>query len=235
MAKIIFHGHACFEIASSDKKVLFDPFISGNPLAKINPDEIEGIDAILLTHGHGDHIADTKQIAQKNDSLIVAPFELASYMGQQGLNTHPMHIGGAYEFPFGWVKLVNALHGSCYIGDNEIIPTGSPCGFMLEIDETMIYHSGDTGLFGDMKLFKEFLLNGRDIDVALLPIGDNFVMGPKDALTAVKWINPKIVVPMHYDTFPVIEQDPKAFKKEVEEETDTECIILEPGEEFEIS
>lgn len=235
MAKITFHGHACFEIEGNGQKVLIDPFLNGNPLADTKPENITNIDAVLVSHGHADHVGDTVKIAQNNDAIVVAPFELASYLEKQGVKTHPMHIGGAHQFPFAWVKLVNALHGSAFVDENDIRPTGNPCGFMIEMDNVMIYHSGDTGLFGDMKLFKDYILHGRDIDVALIPIGDNFVMGPDDALVAVKWIAPKIVVPMHYNTFPVIEQNPEEFKKLVEDQTETECLIIKPGESFEIS
>jgi L-ascorbate metabolism protein UlaG (beta-lactamase superfamily) len=235
MPKITFHGHSCFDIAGDDKKVLIDPFITGNSLAVSKPEDFKDIDAILVSHGHGDHVGNTVEIAMNNNSIVVAPFELAAFLAKQGAETHPMHIGGTHTFPFGWLRLVNALHGSAYIDENNnIYPTGNPCGFILEMDNVVIYHTGDTGLFGDMRLFKEYFTRGKGIDVLLIPIGDNFVMGPDDALTAVKWMEPKVVVPMHYNTFPVIEQDPQEFKNIVEDQTGTECIILNSGESFDI-
>ena len=235
MVKITFHGHACFEIEANGQKVLIDPFLKGNPLAVTEPENLSNIDALLVSHGHGDHVGDTVEIAQNNSAVVVAPYELASFFERQGVKTHPMHIGGAYKFPFAWVKLVNALHGSAFIDENGILSTGNPCGFMIEMDNLLLYHSGDTGLFGDMRLFKEYLLHGRNIDVAFIPIGDNFVMGPDDALVAVKWLEPKVVVPMHYNTFPVIEQNPEEFKKSVEEQTETNCLVINPGESFKIT
>ncbi len=233
MVKIIFHGHSCFEFHGKHGKIIVDPFLEGNPLATVNPTNIKEISAILLTHGHGDHLGDTIEIAKNNNAQVIAPYELASYLGMKGLDYHPMHIGGSHRFNWGWVKLTQALHGSGLVEENNIQYLGNPCGFLLEIDKLIIYHAGDTGLFGDMKILRD-MLYGRAIDVALLPIGDNFVMGPEDALTSVKWIQPKVVIPMHYNTFPLIEQDANKFKRDVEKDTSSEVIIMEPGEVFEI-
>jgi len=233
MPKITFHGQSCFEIEGTKGKIIIDPFLSDNPVAKIKPEELKDIKAILVTHGHKDHFGDTMKIARNCLAQVIAPAELARYLIARGIDAHRMHIGGSHRFDWGWVKLTQALHGSGFESGDTIIYMGSPCGFFLDIDGILIYHAGDTGLFGDMKIFKD-LLGGRTIDLAMLPIGDNFVMGPDDALTAVKWIEPKNAIPMHYNTFPLIIQDGGLFKINVEKETSSKVIVLEPGESVEM-
>jgi len=223
---IKFHGHACFTVESGDKKVLIDPFLSGNPLARAKAEEIEA-DAILVSHGHGDHLGDALPIAKRTGALIIAPNELAVYCQNQGADVHPMHIGGAYQFDFGKVKLTPAWHGSAVIDGDNIIYTGTPCGFIITMDGKTVYHAGDTGLFGDMELIGRLY----DIDVALLPIGDNFVMGIDDAVEAVKMLKPKITVPMHYNTFDLIKQDPEVFRKKLDE-LGYKCAVLDVEDEF---
>lgn len=227
MVKLTFHGHACFEISNDEHNIVIDPFLKGNPLADVTPDKIKA-DYILLTHGHGDHFGDTIQIAKANNATVIAPFELATLCEQKGVKAHPMHIGGGYEFDFGKVKLTQALHGSGYIEGDNIFYAGNPCGFIIQIDNKTIYHAGDTGLFGDMKLLGELY----NIDVALLPIGDNFVMGVDDAVKAVEFLKPQKAVPMHYNTFDVIKQDPKQF--EVKAAGFSEIVIMEPGQTMEL-
>ncbi len=228
--KLTFLGHACWLIESGQGKVIIDPFLTGNPQAAAKPEDIT-VDAILVTHGHGDHLGDAVDIAKRCNALVVAPFELANFCASKGANIHPMHIGGSKEFPFGWVKLVPASHGSAYVSDDgQVVYTGNPCGYLYKADGKLIYHAGDTGLIADMELI------GRhyQVDVALLPIGDNFTMGPEDALEAVKMIKPKVVIPMHYNTWDLIAQDPKKFCEMVSKETSSQCVVVAPGESYEI-
>ncbi len=224
--KITYHGHSCFEIEAGGYRLLTDPFLTGNPLSVSKPEDLK-VDFIILTHGHNDHVGDTVEIARQNDATVIAPFELSVWLGWQGLKTHEMAVGGGCSFEFGHVKLVNALHGSGFANeeDKQIIYLGPATGFVLTAEGKTLYHAGDTGLFSDMKLIGE----ENEIDVALLPIGDNFTMGPDDALTAAEWIRAKQVIPMHYNTFPLIEQDAKGFVKRLAEKG-IQGSILEIGE-----
>ncbi|MFD2761840.1 metal-dependent hydrolase [Lentibacillus juripiscarius] len=209
--KVSYHGHSVVRVETDSHTILIDPFISGNEACDLDAGSVK-TDVILLTHGHNDHVGDTEEIAKRNEALVVAPNELAGYLEGKGLNTHPMHIGGAHEFDFGKVKYTQAFHGSSFTEDDgTIIYTGMPGGILLTINGKTIYHVGDTGLFSDLKLIGEM----NDIDLAFVPIGDNFTMGPEDALVAADWINADTVVPVHYNTFPVIEQDPEAFASKV--------------------
>ncbi|WP_088103815.1 metal-dependent hydrolase [Halalkalibacter urbisdiaboli] len=206
--KISYHGHSVVLIETKGKRILIDPFITGNGLTDLKAEDVK-VDVILLTHGHNDHVGDTVDIAKRNDALVVAPFELATFLGWQGVKTHPMHIGGAHEFDFGTVKLTQAFHGSSYTIEEEqkIVYTGMPAGILFSAEGKTIFHAGDTALFSDMKLIGE----RNSIDIAFLPIGDNFTMGPDDATLASEWLQAKHVVPIHYNTFPVIEQNPTEF------------------------
>lgn len=226
MMQVSYHGHSIVKIKTNGKTILIDPFISGNGLTDLKVEE-EKPDVILLTHGHNDHVGDTIALAKANNSLVVAPNELAVYLGKQGLNVHPMGIGGAYEFPFGKVKYTLAFHGSVYETESEVINTGNPGGILFYAEGLTIYHAGDTALFGDMKLIGD----RNSIDVAFLPIGDNFTMGPEDAAYAVELLKPKTVVPIHYNTFPIIKQDPTVFAELVKT---SKVQILNAGEEVQI-
>jgi L-ascorbate metabolism protein UlaG (beta-lactamase superfamily) len=219
--EVTWYGHACFSIVGGGATLLTDPFLTGNPLAAVKADEVSA-DYVLVSHAHGDHLGDAMPIAKRTGATVIANFEIASYCGNEGAKAHPLHIGGGREFPFGRVKLTIAHHGSSFPDGGY---GGNPAGFLLTIDGKKIYHACDTGLFYDMKLIGE-----EGIDLAILPIGDNFTMGPEDALKAVKLVEPRIVVPIHYDTFEVIQQDPYAFAQRVEEETSAKCMVLKPGE-----
>lgn len=225
--RISYHGHSIVKIVTGDKTILIDPFINGNKLTDLKAEE-EKPDVILLTHGHNDHVGDTAAIAKACDALVVAPNELANYLALDGVKTHGMNIGGAKEFDFGTVKYTKAFHSSSYTTENnEFIYTGMPAGILFTAEGKTIYHAGDTSLFGDMELIGK----RHPIDIAFLPIGDNFTMGPEDAAYAVELLNPKLAVPIHFNTFPPIEQDPENFKKLVKEH---EVKIMAVGDAFEL-
>lgn len=225
--KISYHGHSVVKIETGGKTILIDPFITGNNLTDLEA-SAQTPDVILLTHGHNDHVGDTMDIAKRCNPLIVAPNELAVYLGWQDFNTHGVNIGGSYTFDFGKVTYTQAFHSSSYMTDeNEIIYTGMPAGIVFEAEGKTVYHAGDTSLFGDMALIGK----KHAIDIAFLPIGDNFTMGPEDAALAVELLNPKVVVPVHYDTFPPIKQNPETFKDLVK---GYEVNIMKPGETIEL-
>jgi len=225
--KISYHGHAIVKIKTDGKEILIDPFITGNPLTDLQV-EREAPDVIVLTHGHGDHLGDTVELAKKKNALVIAINELAEYLGRKGLKTHGINIGGSYRFDFGTVKLTQAFHSNSIVEeDGTIVYLGMPAGVLLTIKGKTIYHAGDTALFSDMKLIGE----RHPIDLAFLPIGDNFTMGPEDAAYAAKLLNAKTVVPIHYNTFPVIQQDPEAFVAKLEGGNGK---VLKPGDEIEL-
>lgn len=224
--KLKYFSHSSFQITTnSGKKLLIDPFLDGNPTSPVKAGDVDA-EYIILTHAHGDHIGDSFSIAKRCGSSFICVNELAEYCKAKGFEAHNMHIGGGYDFEFGRVKFTIAHHGSM-TPDNSY--AGEPAGVILSIDGKNIYHTGDTGLFYDMKLIGEM----NPIDYMLLPIGDNFTMGITDAVKAVELTSPKVAIPMHYNTFPVIEVDPNEFKTKAEAKG-IKCIVMEYGEEIDL-
>lgn len=218
--KIYYGGHSSFLLESNNNRILVDPMMISPKMAEKKPT------LIAVSHGHGDHIGDSEKIAKKNDIPIMAVFELANYFAKRGCKTVDGHIGGKIKFDFGFIKYVTAFHGN---STPDGTATGNPCGFVFNIDGITVYHTGDTGLFGDMEL----IAKQTPVDVLLCPIGDKYTMGPEDAIVATKLVNPKIVIPMHYNTFPLIAQDPEDFKKKVEKDSKTKVVIMKANDVFE--
>jgi L-ascorbate metabolism protein UlaG (beta-lactamase superfamily) len=224
MATLTYHGHATWGLETKGNRILFDPFFTGNPQTTATAGDVSA-NVIILTHAHGDHYGDTVAIAKRTGATVISNFEIVSYCQKQGVaNTHALHIGGGYTFPFGRVKLTIAHHGSSFPDGTY---GGNPAGVVLEIEGKRLYNAGDTALFSDMSLIGE-----AGLDVALLPIGDNFTMGPDDAAIAAKLLRARTVIPQHYNTWPVIVQDPEAFKRRVEESTSSKVVVLKPGGTF---
>ena len=214
-------GHGSWLIKADDQNIVLDPFLDESPTAPCKADDLEA-DYLLVSHGHFDHVADVAAIAKRTDATVIAIYEICEWLGKQGVaQIHPMNIGGGHDHPFGHVKMTPAIHSST-LPDGA--SGGDPGGFLLSLPDGRIYFACDTALFSDMKL-----IGAGGIDLAVLPIGDNFTMGPDDALEAVKLIKPRRVVPAHYNTWPLIEQDANRWAERVKKETDAEPIVLEPG------
>ncbi len=216
-------GHACLLFESDGTRILVDPFLTGNPAAAVPADQVQA-DYILVSHGHGDHVGDTVAIARRTGATVIANYEISEWLQKQGLKkVHGQQHGGAHAFPFGRVKLTLAFHGS-------VLPDGTyggnPCGFLVTFnDGHKVYDAADTGLFGDMKLIGE-----ERLDLAILPIGDNYTMGPDDAVRAVRLLEPRRVLPIHYNTWELIAQDADAWAARIRQETTTQPVVLKPGE-----
>jgi L-ascorbate metabolism protein UlaG (beta-lactamase superfamily) len=215
------YGHGTGLLTVGQYKLLIDPFFTGNPAAAIAAEQAEA-DYILVSHGHGDHVADAVSIAKRTHATLISVFEICNWAEAQGVKTHGQHLGGGFHHPFGYLKLTLALHGS---GLPDGSYGGNPCGFLLTAEGKKIYLACDTGLFGDMRLIGE-----EGLDLAVLPIGDNFTMGPHDALRAARLLQAKHIVPIHYDTWPLIGQDAAVWAKHVETDTLSKVHVLKPGE-----
>ncbi|OQY90430.1 MAG: metal-dependent hydrolase [Anaerolineae bacterium UTCFX1] len=222
---LTWYGHAALGLETGGYKVAIDPFLSGNPSASITPEALEA-DFILVSHGHSDHIGDSIEIAKRTGAMVVSNFEIAGWFNDKGVaKTHGQQHGGGFRHPFGHLKLTLAFHGSALPdGSNG----GNPCGFLITTnDGKKLYFAQDTALFSDMKLIGEV-----GLDLAVLPIGDNFTMGPDDALQAVKFLQPKAVIPIHYNTWELIAQDADAWAQRVMKETTAKAVVLKPGESY---
>jgi L-ascorbate metabolism protein UlaG (beta-lactamase superfamily) len=223
---IRFLGHASFELTEGAANVLVDPFLTGNPKAAADPGELEPTQ-ILLTHGHGDHVGDAEDIAKRTGATVVGVPEITNELSEAGVeNVLDPNLGGTVKFDWGWVKLVPAWHTST---TPKGASPGVAAGLLIGIGGKTVYHLGDTALFSDMQLIAH---RGNPIDVALVPIGGHYTMDRLDAVVACEFIGAGTVIPCHYDTFPPIETDVEAFKSDVESQTSSEVVILQPGETF---
>ena len=225
--KLVWYGHATFGMDMDGTQVLLDPFFSNNPVAAGSADEAAA-DFIIVSHGHGDHVGDTVAIARRTGATVISNFEIVNWLAGQGVEkSHPQHIGGGFTYPFGYLKLTIAHHGSA-LPDGSY--GGSPAGVLITTnDGKKIYFACDTGLFASMKLYGD-----EGLDLAVLPIGDNFTMGPDDALKAVTLLRPKTVIPVHFNTWDLIAQDPHAWAARVAAETESRPVVLKPGGTFEL-
>jgi L-ascorbate metabolism protein UlaG (beta-lactamase superfamily) len=216
-----FLGHACFTLSDGDTTVLIDPFLTGNPAAAVSADEVAAT-TILLTHGHADHVGDTVAIAKRTGAPVVAITELAGELGEEGVDVNDCNLGGTAEFDWGWAKLVPAWHTST-------TPKGTvntPAGLLINFQDTIVYHLGDTALFSDLQLVGK----RRQIDIALMCIGGHYTMDRHDAVYAADFVGAKTIIPCHYNTFPPIETDAAAFQTDVEKALDATVVVLEPGQ-----
>jgi len=215
-------GHSTFLLEEAGTRVLIDPFLSGNPVATRSPDDVE-CDVIVQTHGHVDHYLDTVAIARRTGATVVAIVELAQELTSKGVeDVRDPNLGGTVTFDWGWVKLVPAWH----TGTTPDGTVHTPAGLLIKMGDTVVYHLGDTALFGDLQLYGR---RGDGVDVAIVPIGGHYTMDRYDAVTAVELVAPKTVIPCHYDTFPPIETDARAFKADVEAQTQAACVVLDVG------
>ncbi|MEK4435496.1 metal-dependent hydrolase [Paenibacillus sp. FSL K6-2862] len=226
MLKMTYHGHSSVQLGTEEKSLIIDPFLRGNELAVTKPEDIK-TDAVLLTHAHMDHILDAEPIAKANNAKVVAIVELATYMSWKGLDTIGMNMGGTVDLDFAQAKMIQAFHSSGIVLEEEqrIMYAGMPAGFIINIGGKTILHAGDTSLFSDMKMIGD----RHQIDVAFLPIGGHFTMGPEDALQAAEWFNAELTIPVHYDTFPMIRQDSENFVQQLAAKG-LKGQVLAPGE-----
>lgn len=220
-------GHSTFAVDADGTKLLIDPYLAPhNPAALVTAEDVEA-DYILVSHGHEDHVADAAAVAKRTGAIVIANVEVAGWLHRQGApECRGMNLGGAFSFPFGRVKLTIAHHSSCMPDDSY---GGNPAGLLIHFNDGYdVYFAGDTALTYDMKLIGE----AGGVDLALLPIGGYYTMGPDEAVRAAQFVQAKHVIPMHYNTFPVIEQDADAFAETLRAVSEIDCTVLAPGEEF---
>lgn len=220
-AKFHYINHACFMIEKNNSAIIFDPFLDGNPEG-LKAEDIK-VDYIFVTHGHFDHLGSAFEIAKNCNATIISTAEICGLAAEAGVNAHAMHLGGTFNFPFGKVRVTMAFHGSG-------VPGGHACGFVVDFYGTKVYFAGDTALYSDMQLLPQL----DAFDYAVLPIGGNFTMDPKDAAIAAKFLQAKYVIPVHYNTWPPITQDVNAYKADVEATTSSKVLIVSPGETIEL-
>jgi L-ascorbate metabolism protein UlaG (beta-lactamase superfamily) len=221
--KLTWFGHAAFGLETGGCQLLVDPFFTDNPAATVRAEDVTA-DFILVTHGHDDHLGDTLEISRRTNATVIAVTEIGDWLKKRGAQTHRLQIGGGHAFPFGYLKMTLALHTSS-LPDGSY--GGNPAGFLLTtLQGEKIYFAGDTGLFGDMRLIGE-----EGVHLAVLPVGDNFTMGPADALRAVKLLQPQHVLPVHYNTWDIIQQDNLSpWAGQVQAETGAQVHLLSPGQ-----
>jgi L-ascorbate metabolism protein UlaG (beta-lactamase superfamily) len=228
---ITWFGHSAFLITTDENlRILIDPFISNNPSSPVTVEELYS-DVILVTHGHADHFGDTMELANRTGALVVCNHEISVYLSKQGFETLGMNIGGTVKVQEIKITMVDALHSSDFDFIEEVSAGGSAAGFILELENgRKIYHAGDTGIFSDMRNVISHIYKP---EIALLPIGDRYTMGPYEAAIAAEWLNPEKIIPIHYNTYPAIEQNPLEYSDLVRKSNrDVEVIILEPGESY---
>ena len=219
--KFHYINHACFMIEKNNSAIIFDPFLDGNPEG-LQANDIKA-DYIFISHGHFDHLGSAFEIAKNCDATIISTAEICGLAEAAGCKAHAMHLGGTFMFPFGKVRVAMAFHGSG-------VPGGHACGFVVDFYGTKVYFAGDTALYSDMQLLPQL----DAFDYAVLPIGGNFTMDPKDAAIAAKFLQAKYVIPVHYNTWPPITQDVDAYKADVEATTSSKVLIVKPGETIEL-
>ena len=227
--KIVFEGHACFRLLSGSTEIVIDPFISNNPQCTKSVDQFEP-DLILVTHGHSDHLGDALTVAKKSQATLAAQADLLRALDCHGLNTVSFNLGGTFRFNNIDVTMVPAWHGNTVATAEGDKYAGLACGYIIDDGQYKVYHAGDTCLFGDMAT----VISRYELDCAMLPVGDYYTMGPIDAVTAAHWLKAPLIIPMHYNTFPVITQDIEEFKKDLENKTESKGIILAPGEHYQL-
>lgn len=219
---LTYFGHAAFMLTHDDQSIVFDPFFTGNTWDKAKAEDIKA-QYIFVSHGHDDHYGDTEAIAKANDALVISTAEICQKAAQGGCKTHPLHLGGKVDLPFGSIRLVPAFHGAG-------VPGGHAAGCLVDFYGTHLYFAGDTCLYSDMKLHNRF----GNLDYALLPIGDTYTMGIDDAALAASWVDATVTIPIHYKTWPVIDKEPGRFTALLEAKYKKSGLIVEPGTSIEL-